>query len=178
MARPNSGALQEHIRGLREAKAAFQALPQIVRDRLLVATEETLQQIVHHAQLRLAASPAIRTRALFNAMAYTLNKKSGRGKAGVANVTTSMMLGGKLRKIKGIIRAGRGGSALKSHGATIIKPARYAHFVERGTRHMKAEPFMGPASESQKAGYVARCLKARALIEHDVAVIGGGGRLL
>ena len=174
MARPNSGALGEHIQGLREAKAAFQALPEIVRTRLLVATEKTLQEIVRHAQMRIAASPSIRTRALFNSIAYTLNKKSGRGKAGVANVTTTttMMRKGRKINVKGIVIAGRGGSALKSQGARVVRPARYAHLVERGTRHMKAEPFMIPSAESQKDAYLRRCVEERPRIEQDVAAIG------
>ena len=164
----NFEAIAGHVQGLREAKATFQALPDVVRARMLIATETTLQNIVHHAQMRLAASPSIRTRALFNHVAYRLNKKSGWGKAGVASGST--LIGG--RRVKGIIVSGRGGSALRSQGAKVIRPSRYAHLVERGTRHFPAEPFMRPAAMSQKDGHIQRCREAGTGIERDMAAIG------
>lgn len=169
MARPNNlEAIAGHVTGLREAKATFQALPDVVRVRMLVATETTLQEIVRHAQLRLAASPSIQTRALFNHVSYRLNKKSGWGKAGVASGST--LIGG--RRVKGIVVSGRGGSASTSQGAKVIRPSRYAHLVERGTRFFRAEPFMRPAAMSQKDGHISRCRAAGKDVERDMAAIG------
>ena len=58
--------------------------------------------------------------------------------------------------------------------------ARRAHFIEFGTRHMPAEPFMLPATEAQKAPYLDRCRKAGKVIEQQTAAIGmaGAGRTL
>src|SRR5262245_3281913 len=157
MARPNdTAAIAGYVQGLREAKAAFQAMPAIMRDQLNAATELTLNEIVRHAKLRVAASPSIQTRALLNSIAYTLNKKSGRGKAGVTSGSTTGFfaagtgVAGELKKrtIKGVI-VGQGRSA------RLVRPSRYAHLVEFGSRHMEAEPFMMPAVESQKHAYLS-----------------------
>ena len=182
MARPNNAdAIAGHVQGLREAKAAFQALPEVVRDRMLDATETTVREIVRHAQARLASSPSIRTRTLYNHVKWSVNKKNGRGKAGVATGTTTMteranfakgVIGGRTIRVKGILVAGKGGSASTSQGAKLIRPSRYAHLVEFGARHMPAEPFMIPAAESQKQPYLDRCRAAGKHVEKDVAHIG------
>lgn len=185
LARPNdAGAIAGHIQGLREVKAAFQALPQIVREHLNDATELTLRELVRHAKINLERSPSIRTRALLNNVGWTLNRKSGRGKAGVSSGSTTLSnsvmggIGRSIVRVKGIVIAGRGGSALTSQGATLIRPSRYAHLVEFGTRHASAEPFMMPAAESQKQPYLERCRAQGPKIERDAARIGGGERLL
>ena len=124
--------IETKIRGFREAKAAFQALPTVMRERLLVATETTLSEIVRHAKGRIQSNPSIRTRALLNAIHYTINKNNGRGRAGVSNGTTSITIGGRKFRIRGQLRLGRNGSALTSEGAALIRPSRYAHLVEYG----------------------------------------------
>ena len=175
MARPNNAAaVGAHIQGMRELKRAFQALPEIVRERMLVATEETVRAIASKAQERLRSSPAIRTRALHDHVAWQVTKTNGRGKVGVKTGTTTMTIGGRRRRVKGIITAGAGGSASTSAGATKIQPTRYAHLVEFGTKHMPAEPFMMPAAESEKGRFLERCKAAGPDIERDVAKIGGG----
>ena len=166
-------SLTEKIQGLREAKAAFQALPTIVRDRLLDATFVTLSEIKRHAQAQLLASPSIQTRNLYNAVDFTLNKNSGRGRAGIANVYTTLRIGGARRRLKGIVKTGAGGGA---GGSTQDIPRRRAHFVEFGTRHQPAEPFMTPAAESQVQPYLERCRARGPQIEQDAARIGGGAR--
>lgn len=80
-----TSALQAHIQGLREAKAAFTALPLVMRTHLNDATETTLSEIKRHAQGRIQASPSIRTRALLNSIAFKLNKNNGRGRVGVTS---------------------------------------------------------------------------------------------
>lgn len=178
MARPNDqAAIKGYIRGLSEAKAAFQALPEAMRVRSLAATEITLSEIVRHAKLRLAANPSIQTRTLYNSIAYSLNKNSNRGKAGVTNVTSTVLfahMGGITRKIrvKGIIVAGKNGSASTSQGAKVIRPGRYAHLVEFGSKHMKAEPFMIPAAKTQEGPYLDRMKVAGREVEKDLAAIG------
>lgn len=159
MARPdNPGAIAGHVQGLREAKAAFQALPEIVRDAMLAATELTVSEIARHAKARIQSSPSIQTRSLLNAIAWRVTRSNGRGRVGVTNATTAI--------------AGTGGSALKRTGARLIRPARYAHLVEFGTRDSAAEPFMVPAAESQKQPYLERCKHAGKVIEQKSAVIG------
>lgn len=169
MARPNNPtALANHIQGLREAKAAFQALPQITRDRLNAATETTASEIVRGAKARILSSPSVRTRALYSAIAYTMNKANGRAKAGVQTLTTTFLSAGVKVKIKGRYDQASDGS----WNPTKIQPTRYAHLVEFGTKSMPAEPFMVPATEAEKLFYLQRCQAAGRLIEHDVAAVG------
>lgn len=160
------------IQGLREAKAAFQALPALMRTHLNDATETTLSEIVRHAKAKIQGSPSIQTRSLLNAIAFTLNKNSGRGKVGVSNGSTTITMGDRKFRIKGQLRLGRNGSALTSQGAKLIRPSRYAHLVEFGSRHMRAEPFMIPAAKSQEQPYLDRCRRAGKEVERDVAAIG------
>lgn len=166
--RPNNqAAIQGHIQGLRSAKAAFQALPDIVRENMLEATTVTVQQIARIAQGRLLASPSIQTRNLYNAIAWKVTKTNGRGRVGVTSGQTilSNLATRKRVKVKGIIVAGKGGGA-------IDRPSRRAHFIEFGTRHHAAEPFMIPAAEGQAQPYLQRCREAGKDIERDTAAIG------
>jgi HK97 gp10 family phage protein len=140
----NNAALQNKIKGMREAKAAFQALPDVTRDRMLDATETTVREIVRFARGRIQSSPSIRTRQLLNHIDWKVNKQNGRGKAGVSNGVTPLRM----------------------------QPYQYAHFVELGTSHSPAEPFMLPAAEDQKQPYLARCRAAGKAIESDTAAIG------
>jgi HK97 gp10 family phage protein len=169
MARPNdAAAIAGHIQGLREAKAAFQALPEIVRDRLNVATSTTASEIARAAKANLLASPSIQTRSLYNHVTWSMNEKNGRAKVGVASGTTRGTGASAKIKFKGVVVGGK-----------LIRPSRYAHLVEKGTRHFEAEPFMLPAAESQTAPYLDRCERAGKQIEGAVAAIGtAGGRLL
>ena len=137
---------------------------------MLAATETTLSEIIRGARARLRASPSIRTRALYNAIGFTLNRKSGRGRAGVLSVTTTFVSGGKTIRIKGRFNKNADGS----WNSKKIQPSRYAAKVEFGTKYMPAEPFMIPAAESQQQPYLARCAAAGRQIEKDVAAIGGG----
>ena len=173
MASPNSAGISRHVQGLRDAKAAFRALPEIVRDRLLTATETTVREIARGAQARLQASPAIRTRALYNHVRWQVTKTSGRGRVGVATGATTLRVGDRKVRVKGIVVPGRGGSAKTSEGAQVVRPSRYAHLVEFGARHMKAEPFMLPAAEAQTQPFLDRCRAQGRNVERDVAKIGG-----
>lgn len=178
-----SAARSEYLRGLRETKSAFQALPAIAREHLLErAVRPTVSEIVRGAKQRLQASPSIQTRALYNHVVGTVNKKSGRGRVGVSAGSTVIRnpnLGGVGRntiKIKGLI-------VEDLHRRTRIdKPSKRAHFIEFGTRDMPAEPFMIPATEAQQQPFLSRCKGTGRLIEQDTAKIGGGaspgGRLL
>jgi HK97 gp10 family phage protein len=137
--------LAAKIQGLREAKAAFQALPTVVRERMLEASETTASEIVRAARARILASPSAQTRRLYNALAYKVTQTSGRAKVGVTDV------------------------AFPDSRGMVDRPARRAHFVEFGTRKMRAEPFMIPAAESQKQPYLERCQRAGKQVEQDLA---------
>lgn len=161
MASSTNPAIAGYVRGLKEAKAAFQALPQIVRDALNTATEATAREIARNAKARVLASPSIQTRSLYDAIGWSMNKNNGRGRAGISNVTTTIRVGGKAFRIKG-----------KVVGSRLIRPSRYAHLVEFGARHMPAEPFMIPSAEIETPAYLRRCQLAGRQIEKDAAAVG------
>lgn len=173
MATTSSTGLQSKIQGMREAKAAFQALPEIVRDQLAHATFTTISEIKRLAKARILASPSVRTRALYNSIEFSMNYNNGRGRVGVTTgSTTGLFAAGtgvagelKRRTIKGIV-IGSGASA------RLIKPSRYAHFLEFGTHKMPAEPFMIPAADNQKSAYLDRCKGAGKMIEQETARVG------
>lgn len=161
-------ALAVKIQGLREAKRAFQALPEVTRDAMLGAVEMTASEMVRAARARLQSSPSIRTRSLYNALAYRVTKTNGRAKVGVTPMSTTVHMVGtrEKRKFKGrlLTRAGR---------QQVVRPDRYAHLVEFGTRKMPAEPFMIPAAEGQKGPFLDRCRAAGRKIEQGAAAAGG-----
>jgi hypothetical protein len=170
MPRPNDAqAIAGEIQGLREAKAAFQALPVIVRDNMLAATETTVREIARGAQARLQASPSIRTRALYDHVAWKVTKTNGRGRVGIATGTTAFVSAGTRVRIKGIYR-----KTATGWDARKVQPTRYAHLVEFGSRQMPAEPFMIPSAEAEKSPYLDRCRAAGKGIETDAAAIGLG----
>jgi hypothetical protein len=137
--------LTAHIRGLKEARVAFQALPEVFRDRLGDATETTVQEIARGAQARLASSPSVRTRRLLNAVMSSFSRKTGRGRVGISNATFS----------------GTNGE--------VDRPSSRAHFVEFGTKSQSAEPFMIPSAESQTQPYLERVRAAGKFAERDLA---------
>lgn len=175
MARPNdASAVAGRVQGLREAKAAFQKMPEAFRDATNDATEMTVREIVRNAKARLMASPSIQTRNLYNHVGWSLNRKNGRGRAGVSSGSTVVAaqagrMGRATVRVKGIVTAGKGGGAA---GGKVDRPSRRAHLVEFGARHMPAEPFMIPAADGQKQPYLSRCVAAGKQAEQTLANIG------
>lgn len=155
------------IQGLREAKRAFQALPEVTREAMLSAVEMTARELARAAQERIARSPSINTRSLYNAIAWRVTKTNGRAKVGVSSTSTTFynVSTRKRETFKGRIGA-RGGKQV------VIRPDRYAHFIEFGTRKAPAEPFMIPAAEGQKGPFLDRCKAAGRKVEQDMANVG------
>lgn len=175
MARPNDAyAIAGRVQGLREAKAAFQALPELTRDGLNDATFTTVSEIARLAKLRLLTNPSIATRTLYNAVGFSMNWKSGRGKAGIQNMTTRVSNTSVRRtfRVKGrIVTTTRRDGSVQSR---VVRPSKYGHLVEFGARggQMPKEPFMIPATESQQQPYLQRCQRAGKQIEQQAAAIG------
>lgn len=159
------------IVGLDKLRAVFQKLPEVVRDRLNEATVDTLQQGVRIAQSTLERSPSIQTRTLYNNVGWAMNNKAGRGSFGIKAATFTVKtqanwgageIGGRKIRVRGTVV-----------GNKVIRTTRYAHLVEFGSVHMKAEPFMIPAAEKVRGDYLVRCIKAGKDIERDASKIGG-----
>src|SRR5690349_1370659 len=104
MAAPTN-LIEAKIRGLKEAKAAFQALPSIVRDRLNDATFVTASEIERQAKANILASPSVQTRALHDAIGFSVNENAGKARIGIMNVTTTLRIGNRRVRVRGIIRA-------------------------------------------------------------------------
>ena len=171
-------AVQGHIAGLRQAKAAFQALPELTRDAMAAATFTTVSEIARIAKQKLLANGSIQTRTLYNAIGFTMNTKNGRGRVGIQNVTTRVsndLSSKRTFRVKGrvVTTVGRSGVAT----SRIVRPSKYGHLVEFGGRggKMRAAPFMLPAAENQKAPYLDRCKRAGKVIEQQTAAIGARG---
>lgn len=125
------------VKGLREAVRTFKRLPEAARLALLEPTEATARALVDRARRQLEASPSIQTRGLYDAVAYSINRKTGKARVGIA---------------RGRGRASRGANA----------PAQRAHYVEYGTIKMDAEPFMRPSAAAERQPYIARCRAVKA----------------
>lgn len=133
------------IAGIPELQAALKKTPDVFRERLNDATETTVREIARQAQARLQASPSVRTRALLNAVTWRFSKSTGRGRVGIVS-----------------------GSVAGPDGKPDA-PSKRAHFVEFGTVHMPAEPFMVPAADAQQQPYLDRCHRAGQLAERDLS---------
>lgn len=186
MARPNNaGAIGAYVEGMREAKAKFQALPPFMQQQRINVNSATAAAVVLGAKQRLLASPAIRTRNLFNHVTWKINTSSGIAVAGVSSGSTVVNARPGVRKnvrVKGIVIAGRGGSAQTSMGARIDRPSRRAHLIEFGWAKAPAEPFMIPSADAQKEPHLQRWRAAGRQLEREMAGVAapittGGGFL-
>lgn len=140
-----TSGITTYVQGLREAKAAFQAVPEVFRLKLLTATETTASEVVRAAQARILASPSVQTRRLYGAIGYKVTPTNGRARVGVTDVAFPDSSGG------------------------VDRPAKRAHYIEFGTRKMPAEPFMIPSAEGQTQPYLDRCQSAGREAERDLA---------
>lgn len=164
-----TGEMWSTIQGVTQAKAIFAALPAIAKKRFLAGTAQTVEAIGERARANLLRSPSVRTRALYNAITWTVSKTSGFGRVGVARTTTAV---GSLALRKTIRVRGTIISVMRNGRRTIevVQPSKYAHLVERGTIHMRAEPFMTPAAEQEKPRHLQRCYEAGIAIERDASL--------
>lgn len=175
MARPNNaGRIAAKVEGLREAIRAFQALPDVTQDAMRQATRVTVSEIARLARLNLQRNPSIQTRTLLNSIGWTVNERSGEGRVGIQRVSTRVAnpAGGRAVRVKGVLIAGRNGSALRSQGARLLRPSKYGHLVEfgrsgRGTA--RPEPFMRPAVQAEQQPYLDRCRAAGRTVEQQMA---------
>ncbi len=132
------------VRGLAAAKAAFKALPDIAREAVADATEETAEQI--------RAGAVRRVPVLYGFLRDHIAKRMSR-RTGIAVV--------------GIEK----GSATTPDGKTVY-PSVYGRYAEFGTVHHPPHPFILPAAEEQRLPYLQRVKESGRIIERDMAAIG------
>ena len=135
---------KEAVQGLAQARKAFKALPDIAREALADATDETAEYV------RAAAVRRVPVR--FGFLQKHIAKKVSR-KTGVATV--------------GIAK----GQDTTPDGKR-VDPSRYAHLVEFGSVHNEASHFMLNSLEEQRGPFLERCRKAGKTIEADTANVG------
>jgi HK97 gp10 family phage protein len=143
------------VRGIAQVQRAFKAAPDIVQQRLGKVNETTAVAIASRAR----AGVPVRFGFLKKHIAHTFSKKTGTAKVGIAKGTVAI--------------AGRQGSALTRNGATSATPSVYAKWVERGTSHSKAQPFMGPAVRAEQQPHLERIRREKGAIEREIAAAGG-----
>lgn len=171
------------LQGKLAAQRVFQALPPFMQQMRIDVNSATAAAIAVGAKQRVVASPSVQTRSLLNHINWRVSTRSGVAYVGVSSGSTSIAVNGKKVRVKGIVVAGRGGSALRSKGATIIRPSRYAHLIEFGTVHAPAEPFMLPSVAHQRSAHLQRWQMAGRRLEREMAGLGantistGGGLL-
>lgn len=178
MARPNaSGKIGAYIEGMRELRAKFAALPPFMQQKRLDVNAATAAAVAVGARQRVIASPSIQTRSLLNHIKWKITKTNGVAVVGVTSGSTVVNARPGVRRnvrVKGVLVRGRGGSALTSDGAKMIRPSRYAHLIEFGRAKASAEPFMMPATQAQKEPHLQRWRAAGKQLERDMAGMGGG----
>ena len=174
----NGFSIQGHAESLRQAKAAFQALPAITAEAMADATFTTASEIARIAKQQLLSNGSIWTRTLYDSIGFNMNMKTGRGRVGIKNVTTRISNDSASKrtfKVKGRVITTTSSSGVSK--SRIVRPSKYGHLVEFGGRggKMAAKPFMIPAAESQKGPYLDRCRHAGKVIERNAAAIGMRG---
>lgn len=136
-------------------KRAFRQAPDTFKQQCNEATEATVYAVERRAQQNVPAD----TGTLRQHIASSFSKRTGFGKVGI--------------KPGRVAIAGRGGSALTRHGARVLEPKKYAHFVEFGTSNMAAQPFMLPAAEGERSAYAQRLKNAGRAAERELSGLGG-----
>lgn len=174
----------EPVSGLRAAKDAFKALPQVTRDRTNQAVEDTTQAIYRGAVRRVA--PHRRYGFLQRYLDTSMNRKTGTGKVGLPRLAAVIPAGPSAGFMSRTVRAGKRrfeiiGRPTAGHGTRVVYPSKYAHLVEfghrrgRGTSAAPAYPFMIPSAEAERSKFLTRCQEAGRGIERDMAAIGLSG---
>lgn len=148
--------MANHVKGIIAARKAFQAVEPVMRAKLAEATERT----VYAVERRAVQNVPTHTGTLRQHIGSTFSKRSGFGKVGI--------------RPGRVVIAGTGGSAFTKHGARVLEPRKYAHFVEFGTSDIQAQPFMLPAAQAERVAYAQRLKASGAEAERDLSRIGGG----
>lgn len=131
------------VKGMIQARKAFQALPEETRVVLFDAASETADRVAYEALVRLRPGHGYRTGALQAAIGTSKSKRSGFARVGLKRevVVVTLPSGRKVRH----------------------RPSAIGHLVEfghGGPSPAPPHPFMIPAAESQRVPYAQR-LKAQ-----------------
>lgn len=145
-----------HVRGMIGARKAFKAIAPEIQAQLNEATEKT----VFAVKQRAISGVPVDTGNLRDHIDSRFSARSGFGAVGIRPGRVAV--------------AGRGGSALTSHGARVMDAKKYGPLVHNGTSRIAGRPFMLQAAEGERSGYAQRLRVAGKKAEQNLA----GGRFL
>jgi HK97 gp10 family phage protein len=155
------------ITGKAAILATLAAMPDVVRSAFGDAVRTTASEIVREARSQVPVD----TGTLRDHINFSFSDKYARAKIGVSAGTTTIAG----TKVRGVVLAGRNGSALTSQGARVLRPSHYAHLVEfghAGPHAAKAHAFLGPAFTGQLEPFDERMKAAQRQTLTDLANIG------
>lgn len=128
--------------GAKEIEALLKQMPERIAKKVTVgALRAGAGVIARQARANVRANPSIDSGLLARNITSRARKRSKKG-AAVVSV-------GIARKAAQVVRKGR-------TKATKASPSRYAHLVEFGTEHSRAEPFLRPALDEKGSEAIAR----------------------
>ncbi|MBF0185464.1 MAG: HK97 gp10 family phage protein [Magnetococcales bacterium] len=129
------------VQGLKEASDALKQLPAKIQQNVLRSAVYAGAAVIRNeAKQQASAVTTTRTGTLKRAIAIIRNKKRSTG---------------PMQAVKVIVRRGKKLRKVGKTGKNLSADAWYAHFIEFGTKKMRARPFMRPAFEAKKEESVA-----------------------
>ncbi len=136
------------VEGAAQIEAFLRQLPEKVAKKVTTAALRTGGTVVAKAaRAKLRANPSVDTAMLVTHIGVSTKKRPTKGSA---EVSVGIRKGKAL-----LVRKGK-------KKAQLVNPARYAHFIEFGTEHSKAEPFMRPALDTSGSAAVAKVIESAA----------------
>lgn len=131
--------------GMAALGKVFKRLPDDLKSELRVAVGDTATEVANDAKRRAASH--VLTGALVDHIDSKVFGPTGIGIVGIRKGAETV--------------SGSGGSALTSKGAKLIRPSKYAHLLEFGSKRQRAYPFMIPAAENNRSRF-AKAVNAAA----------------
>ena len=133
---------RQFVIGAKEIEALLKSLPEKVAEKVTTAALRAGAAVIaRQARTNIKSNPSIDSGLLLKSVTSRAKKRSKKG---------SKVVSVGIRRVKEQVkRKGRKGTSAAS-------PSRYAHFVEFGTKNMKAEPFMRTALQQKGAEAIAK----------------------
>jgi len=152
------------IVGAKEVERAFTILPdRLARKAVVVAVRDAQKPIIKDARSRIARHAVRGESGRMKRVRGQLAKSIGSRVKFYKNTGTVLAIIGPRRKYAGMIEG--------------IKPTRYAHLVEFGTRRSRAKPFLRPALSAQAgAAKAAFAKRFRKELDKEITKIRKRGR--
>lgn len=145
------------VQGLKEARAAFKAMPPMMQEEIGDATEQTARVVMADAKQRLRPGHGYRTGLLRQQIGMSFSRKTGIARVGIRKGVFVVTLPGG-RKIR--------------HRPNVI--GHLVEFGHGGPHAAPAYPFMVPAAEAQRQPYAQRARRAMQVVAGRMAASPSG----